>query len=287
MNKIEIYKKIFWNSKNSIITIDSWKPWKTISIIACTHWNEVSWIFVFEKLLEEFDIKNKLKNGKLNLIFGNIDAFFENKRFVDIDMNRLWSLEKEFEKYKDFERVKKIAPYLKNSDIIIDLHSTTTPSDAFIIPVSNFPKKDLDYLKSDYVIYWILEFLNWIVISAINKNAISLVLEAWQHIDKKTIEISTFNVIILLQRFGFIEKEIEEKIISKKYFKISERYKAKSMNITYTYNQNPKSFQEIPKNTEILKDDWKSWFTNEDVTVLMPSPPRYIGDEICYLMKEI
>ncbi len=70
--------------------IDSEKSWKTITIFAWIHWDEISWVDALSELLNKFEQEDLiLKKWKLNLVtLCNIKANIENKRFILKDLNR-------------------------------------------------------------------------------------------------------------------------------------------------------------------------------------------------------
>ena len=90
LSTLEKYEYIFWKNSNWVREIDSWKPWKTFTITACTHWNEPAWIDTMYYLLEEFKISEKIISWKVQFLVVNIEAMQQNSRFVITDLNRVF-----------------------------------------------------------------------------------------------------------------------------------------------------------------------------------------------------
>ncbi|MBF25254.1 MAG: CBS domain-containing protein [Flavobacteriales bacterium] len=127
---------------------------KTIIFIGALHGNENSGVLALEKFFQE------LKNSNINLtgtvigLIGNINALKNNQRYIEEDMNRMWTNKKiksssnrnnidrqEMLLLKDL--IDKIITLKKKKNItIIDLHNTSSPNGVFTI-VNNKKEKNL------------------------------------------------------------------------------------------------------------------------------------------------
>lgn len=116
---------------------------KTLGIVALIHGNEPGGIYVFLNLLNQLVELNFKYN--LKLIVGNKKAFAENKRFIQIDLNRCFSSQKESN--GETQLAEKLKSYFIQCDYLIDLHQTQgkTESDFFIFPEST---ENLNFAKS-------------------------------------------------------------------------------------------------------------------------------------------
>jgi len=283
--------KILETYPNWIIEIDSLIKWQTISIVALTHWNEIVWLEVIKYLINEFEIKKKLKKWKINLIIWNIEAGKLWKRFKDVDLNRVWSFEKKYKWTYEYLRWKELKNILLESDIVLDIHSTKSPSEPFIIPLKWVENKLINSLNAKYVINNLIPFLHWIpLISFVkNNNPLSkcLVIESWQHSSESTIILSIENTLKILEFYWFINENISLNKIEKIHYKIFDVIYAKSLNVKFHYSSRPKSFDEIEKWEKILFDWKNNVLASKDLSILMPSIPEYTWREIWYLMKKI
>lgn len=58
------------------------------------------------------------------LIQVNLEAQQQNKRFVDVNMNRIIGKDENKQTY-EYKRFQQLLPYLYEMDIVLDIHSTT------------------------------------------------------------------------------------------------------------------------------------------------------------------
>ncbi len=96
---------------------------KKIDIYGGTHGNEWTGMHIVKhkKFLKE-DIEIFMHES-------NAEAFKSNKRYLDVDLNRCFSpldLENRGEKNREQQKALEIADQIKDSDFVIDLHTTTS-----------------------------------------------------------------------------------------------------------------------------------------------------------------
>jgi hypothetical protein len=118
-----------------------------------------------------------------------------------------------------------------------------------------------------------------------NSNAQCMVLE-WYINTQDDIKKSIKNVLYYLYYYWFIDLVKEEKKYNFVTLTTVKWLYAHSMDIKFLYSDNPKSFQKIKKWTQILSDNWNILISDDDYYTLMPTQPRYIWEEIGYLLKE-
>lgn len=122
----------------AIWKLDSGKPGKTITILGGTHGNERTGIEVVKKLKAQAEAGEfQVDQGKVFLILGNLQAIELNERGSKPhqDMNRCFHqniLEEEPGATFEEQRAATIAPFLQQSDIVLDLHATNKPSEPFL-----------------------------------------------------------------------------------------------------------------------------------------------------------
>jgi succinylglutamate desuccinylase len=114
------------------------KKGKCIVIMAGVHGNERVGVHVIQKL--NTLLRQEEIIGEVYLILGNPDAYKNNVRFVDEDMNRLFGKEtlEEIKKLSfkqlnvEQKRVLELLPILQKADFLLDIHSTINPSVPFV-----------------------------------------------------------------------------------------------------------------------------------------------------------
>lgn len=88
------------------------------------HGNELIGIYLVKKLQHDFF---EAKNISVDFLLANPKAIKMNRRYIDYDLNRAFSKEAltQDSHLYEFERAKVIQERLRNSDFLIDLHTTT------------------------------------------------------------------------------------------------------------------------------------------------------------------
>lgn len=110
------------------------EPGPTVTVMGGLHGNETVGIDVVEKLLAM--VREKIKIGTVNIIIGNPVAAEAGKRFIDKDANRLWG--GKLVNIPEQDRVEELKPFLAQSDLMLDLHSTIKPVDEPFLVVPSF-----------------------------------------------------------------------------------------------------------------------------------------------------
>ena len=117
---------------------DSGREGPSVLIAALTHGNEISGAWALKDLLAS-DIK--LAHGRLTLAFCNLAAFdkldisaHDASRFVEEDLNRVWSAQKlDNPKTVERRRALELAPWVRQADWLLDLHSMHEPSPPLLL----------------------------------------------------------------------------------------------------------------------------------------------------------
>lgn len=109
-----------------------------VAVMGAVHGNERIGGAVIARLLHE--VKPEKLHGDLILILGNPAAYAANQRFIDCDLNRLFSAGRLGALRKkplsslncEEKRALEIAPYLQRAEYFLDIHSTIKPSAPFV-----------------------------------------------------------------------------------------------------------------------------------------------------------
>ncbi|WP_310416923.1 aspartoacylase [Chamaesiphon sp. OTE_8_metabat_110] len=117
------------------------KPIEKIAIVGGTHGNELTGVYVVEKLAR-FPERLAQYSFEVVTLLANPQAVAANRRYVDRDLNRSFDNDDlanpVLTGYED-SRAKEIAQALKHVDLIIDLHSSTSQMGLTILPASTHP----------------------------------------------------------------------------------------------------------------------------------------------------
>jgi len=108
-------------------------PGKTTIMITGVHGNEKVNVKLFDRIIPEL----RIDNGRVVFLYANLEAIEQNKRFIDINLNRAFIrelLDDEDNKLLEVQTAREIIPYLDNADYLLDLHSSNSPdSKPFVI----------------------------------------------------------------------------------------------------------------------------------------------------------
>ena len=106
-----------------------------LTLMAITHGNEVGGIGVLQKLAEQLLGDHLWFPYPLQLILGNPAAALEDRRFVDRDLNRSFSLTGSSDAL-EAGRAAALQPLLEGTRFLLDIHQTIEPSSTpfFIFP---------------------------------------------------------------------------------------------------------------------------------------------------------
>ena len=111
---------------------DSGQPGRSVLIMALIHGNELCGAWALKALLEA---NIRPVSGKLTLMFCNLEAFdsfdaanHDASRFVDEDMNRVWSDARlAHPDSQEVHRASALLPFAQQADWLLDLHSMHEP----------------------------------------------------------------------------------------------------------------------------------------------------------------
>ncbi len=276
---------------NWILSINSKNKWKKVTLVASTHWDEWIWFEVFKYLIEEFNIKEQINNWELNLVIWNLEWLKKDKKYIDTDLNRVWNFEEKDKNTYEYKRANEIKHILEKSDFVFDLHSTTNPSPFFIIPNGDLDKNYLKSFNCEYIIEDILDFLHGKplikYVSEKNPKSQTMVMECyWEKKDEIKKYIN--NVILFLNNTKIIDQELPFKIKKQSpiIYKVKKTIYAKSMNVEFLYSKKPQSFDKIRSWELVFIDNDKKYYAEDDFVILMPTKPRYVWEEIMYILEK-
>ncbi|MFT8243025.1 succinylglutamate desuccinylase/aspartoacylase family protein [Roseomonas sp. BN140053] len=114
-------------------------PGPHVALVSLTHGNEIAGALLLSRWLRE---ELRPSRGRLTLIFANLDAFarFDPadptlSRYVDEDLNRVWSAEvlNSARRSSELRRARELRPLIDTVDVLLDLHSMLWPSDPLLL----------------------------------------------------------------------------------------------------------------------------------------------------------
>ena len=283
------------------------KTGPVIIFFAGIHGNEPAGKFALEKVLNEID--PELLGGSIYAISGNLKALSKNKRFVDFDLNRMWTsariAKRSFEKqiYAEDKEQKELFGIIhsiiqeNNTPLyFIDLHTTSSDTLPFITINDSLINRRFSKLFSVPVILGIEEYLEGPLLSYINNlGYVSLGFESGQHTSKEAIYNAESFIKMALHFSGIFPYN---EIIERESYKLSEAAEnnRKIYEIIFRYNilknehfkMKPgfSSFKLLEKGTLLATSDDRDIYLSKKATMFMPLYQKK-GVDGYYLIRKI
>ncbi|WP_298237269.1 succinylglutamate desuccinylase/aspartoacylase family protein [uncultured Algibacter sp.] len=280
----------------------------TLVFFGGIHGNEKAGVIALQEVLK--NIKPDELNGSIYAISGNLKALEKNQRYINQDLNRLWTRdnintiknkntlnneEKELLKLLYFlERILKIksGPFY-----FFDLHTTSSKTLPFITINDALINRKFSKLFPVPIVLGIEEYLNGPLLSYINTlGYLSLGFESGQHVDVRSIENNLAFINLVLHYTGAINKA--EAYNLEYYNQLKEE--SKSLNrffeITHLHSINKKdsfkmyegfkSFQKINKGAKIARNNKEDIYSKHDARIFMPLYQKK-GAEGFFIIRDI
>ena len=182
-------------SKRIIRHVKGYERGPKIIFFGGIHGNEPAGVIALEntlKLLDPSEIK-----GEVYGIYGNLKALELNKRFIEKDLNRIWTTKRvrelsrkaflsaeEEEQVELFDIINEILKDNEDPIYFIDFHTTSSPTLPFITINDALINRDFSMCFPVPIVLGIEEYLEGPLLSYLNKEGyVSLGFEAGQHTD--------------------------------------------------------------------------------------------------------
>jgi len=282
---------------------------KTIIFIAAIHGNENSGVIALKKFFKDISKLNIKINGTIIGLIGNLHALQNNSRYIDHDMNRMWT-QKEIDSQSKqhisekkellilHNLIEKIISLKKKKNIcIIDLHNTSSPSGVFTIVNNKKEEKLAQYLNIP-VIKDLFSKVKGSLASYYNaRNVTSIVFEGGSIGDPASINNHEAGIWKILEKKEFISNNsIPEKVL-KNYQnminfsnKIKGNYSVKHIhkikkNDNFLMYPNMQNFETIQKGQVIGEDENGPIKSPKTGHLLMPLYQEQ-GEEGFYIIQK-
>ena len=281
----------------------------TVVLFAGIHGNENSGLFAINEVFNK--IKDLELNGTVYGISGNLKALEVNKRFIDEDLNRIWTFEnlEKLIRSKDLNTEQK--EQLELFDILniiisenpgpfffIDLHTTSSKTEPFITINDALINRRFSKLFPIPIVLGIEEYLNGPLLSYINElGYVSVGFESGQHDDINSIKYHASFLYLLLVFTRILKKEdVPEfeghynalKTASKHntdIFEVIHLHKIQKGDVFKMLN-GFKSFEPVEKGTHLATSNGESIYAEKSGILFMPLY-QDIGDDGFFIIKRV
>jgi uncharacterized protein len=259
------------------------------------HGNEVSGVHAVEKLLFDFFGGSKvLKRGSLSLVRANEQGLAVEKRYITLNMNRLFR--KEYGARLDtscyeFLRTQQLKPLLESCDYFLDFHSAPFAQKPFLVAeqkaVSFFSELGIAQIITGWSKFSAGSIGGDAENYAGSHGALAATLESGSHFDKSAIDISCSTATSMLQRLEMIERTEEwpvtEPMVVDMYAVVTKDF------ADFRYDGEATNFQLIKSGEVYAYQNGRPLTVTEDSYLLIPMKPEdtKIGEEVCYLGRNV
>jgi succinylglutamate desuccinylase len=264
---------------------------RKLIIIGGMHGNEHNGPEAMNRVIEKLKAKNYPVRGKIYFVLGNLEALRRNERFIDIDLNRIWSekfLQNGSEQY-DIKELKEIHQLIETicqgnytNCTLLDLHTFSADSGIFCIPAENKKSEELAHY---YGVPFIEKLAKSLPETALNyygeKGMTSVVFEGGKHHTPEATDNLEKAVWLTLEYLGFIEKKdfpfIEQ--MKQDLINISEPYPHRLEMVyhhrledyhRYKMNEGYYNFKKVEKGEDVARQDGETVRSPFGGFMLMP-----------------
>lgn len=288
--------------------------------IGAMHGNEPAGVLALEEMFRMLEAEPNRNpqfefHGKLLGLRGNIAAIKSNKRFINKDLNRQWTianvqrifstpsdakLDEEDLEIRDIINVikKEIESYQPNKVVLIDFHTTSADDGIFSVPAENEISERIAVHLHAPVVRGMLNGVKGTSLQYFTKDNFgvemtAICFESGQHNDPLSVKRAIAALTNCMRTIGCVDAEhIEnrhDKILieySKDLPKIVNLIHCHSIKKEDQFEMAPgfKNFQFIPKGTVIAHDKNGTIKSPEDCRILMPLYQKQ-GDDGFFLVK--
>jgi uncharacterized protein len=282
-------------SIDSVVRITAAVDGPRVVFFSGVHGNEVSGVHAIEKLLFDFfGGTRSLKRGTLTLVRANEQALAAERRYIILNMNRLFK-----EEYSngldrtcyEYVRTQQLKPLLQNCDYFLDFHSAPFAQDPFLVA----ERKAVDFY-AELGIRQIITGWSKFSAGAIGGDAenftgshggLAATLESGSHFEKSAIDVSYRTAISLLQLLDMIEPTEARPVIKPM---VVDMYAVVTKDFAdFHYAGEATNFQFIKNGAAFAHQNGRPLIVAEDSYLLIPMKPEdtKIGEEVCYLGRKI
>jgi len=288
-------------------------PGPTLVFFGGLHGNEPSGVQALEKVFAELEAGETQIRGNIVGIRGNIPALAKQRRFLENDLNRIWTQrgidainEKDFsertsEEGELVELHKLISGILEEESgpyYFIDYHTTSSPTLPFITINDALINRKFARLFPLPVILGLEEFLEGPLLSYINeKGYVAIGFESGQHQTKEAADNSVAFTWLTLLFTGVVtsndgfNKELYYKQLraaakgDTRFYEVTHRHMITTED---EFNMLPgfRSFDPIEEGTKLASHNGKQLSTEKDTIVFMPLYQEQ-GEEGFFLIRKI
>jgi succinylglutamate desuccinylase len=277
---------------HGILRIDGKRKGPAISVICNVHGNELCGRKGAQRVLQ----KHTIERGSLVLIDGNQEAALLNQRYVESDMNRMFTKDqlKQKKAGNDLLRAQYLAKVIPTLglDMAIDFHSTSSET-RYPFTVSFPGSEAITELCPAARIFGWPGIVEGSLVEWMNQQGIaSVVVEAGQHVADKSVRVAEKTLLSILSEHGLITLKKPLKMSAQKTFKVIERVMVGDHD-SFKFTRQYHSFERLTAAELIARDKTGNYHAPnmKKLYILMPSLQKNVAARLSrgayYLMQRV
>jgi len=178
-------------------------PRKHMVISVCIHGDEIAGLVAVNELITEGFFENGFdtEHDKVTVVIGNPQAVIEKKRFIDINLNRIFTpqfihsnLQRDMTSQDLYEisRVREVVKEIEKCDVFLDLHSTSAPTIPFaIVTPGSESERIANTFPIGFVLHNVVEVVRGTSIEfAHSINKVAICVECGQHSERSSVDVA-------------------------------------------------------------------------------------------------
>jgi predicted deacylase len=192
-------------------------------ILGGIHGNEPAGVYALERVFHRLEALEPPFRGRFVGLKGNVPALTQQRRFIDRDLNRLWS-------ESEIARIQQLAPKDRNAeekqlielleiiesvlngqgeaDILIDLHTTSAPGGLFSLVNGPEPNRVLaSSLHAPVIFGMTTELSSTTNVFIEDRGYHGIAFESGQHDDPASVDKHEAAIWLLLEKAGCVDPE--------------------------------------------------------------------------------
>lgn len=263
----------------------------TLIYFCCMHGNEKAGYLALKSFFENLSQKESHINANIHAVFGNQEAYLQSVRFIDKDLNRLWTKShfdavaqneniSEYYELRDiYTTLHGILNSVKGMVFAFDLHTTSAPTKPFIVMNDALNNRSFVRQLGYPVIFNIESFIEGSLLNLLNDlGYVSLAFEGGEHYSENAVEeIEQFLYKTLYFSKAMSSEAIETMGVPKKilrpksarYFEMIFRQDLQATD-QFEISGNYTNFQQLKKGELIAKLNNKSIYSPKAYQIFMP-----------------
>ncbi len=265
-----------------IIKISGQKDGTRSIILVGVHGNEKCGIEALNKILPNL----KIERGTVFIGYGNPRAIDMNKRFIETNLNRMFNLDEQLTENEknsyEYSRAQFLKNYLDQSNILLDIHASNTPtSKPFIICEAN-AKGVIEYLPVNRIVSGFDQIEPGgtdYYMNSIGK--IGICIECGFLGDPSSIDIAEKSIYAFLKSRNHLVNNLTSE--KQSYLSMYDLYKTKTNKFILT--KEFEDFEEIKKGEVIGFDGDQEIKAEKDAVILFARNREKVGEE-AFLLGE-